>query len=141
MKAEEISRICDLPPEMSSLAKRRQYDEPFLIIEGDAAELEKAIQRRGLRLTRGGRFFLIIGQNDKAEAVLLLIDAYRRIRPVRTVGIGDGLNDARFLNIVDYPILLESSALDEVRKRVPRARIAPAGPGGWNEAVLELLNS
>jgi predicted mannosyl-3-phosphoglycerate phosphatase (HAD superfamily) len=82
-----------------------------------------------------------MGQHDKADAVQLLIDAYRRMGPVRTVGIGDGLNDAGFLNIVDHPILLESSALDEVRRHVPRARIAPAGPVGWNESVLEILEA
>ena len=141
MKAQEISLLCNLSVGQAALAKRRQYDEPFLLIEGAAAELRKAVEKRGLKLTRGGRFFHITGQNDKAEAVLLLIDAYRRMGPVRTVGIGDGLNDAGFLNIVDFPVLLESPALDDVRKRVPRARIASAGPGGWNESVLEILDS
>jgi mannosyl-3-phosphoglycerate phosphatase len=141
MKVQEISRLCNLSLEQATLAKRRQYGEPFLIVEGDVAEFQSAVQRRGLRMTRGGRFFHIMGQHDKADAVQLLIDAYRRMGPVRTVGIGDGLNDAGFLNIVDYPILLESSALDEVRRHVPRARIAPAGPVGWNESVLEILEA
>ena len=130
MKTQEISLVCNLPVGQAALAKGRQYDEPFLLIEGDAAELRKAVEKRGLKLTRGGRFFHITGQNDKAEAVLLLIDAYRRMGPVRTIGIGDGLNDAGFLNVVDFPIILESPSLDDVRKRVPRARIAPAGPSG-----------
>lgn len=141
MNVQEISRLCDLPLEQAALAKRRQYDEPFLIIEGDAAELQIAVRKRGLRLTRGGRFFHITGQHDKAEAVRLLIDAYRRTGAVRTVGIGDGFNDIGFLNIVDHPILLESPALDQIRRRVPRAHIAPAGPGGWNQSVLKILAS
>lgn len=141
MKLQEVSRLCDLPLEQAALAKRRQYDEPFLIMEGDAAELQQAVQKRGLRLTRGGRFFHITGQNDKAEAVLFLIEAYRRMETVRTVGIGDGINDVGFLNIVDHPVLLDSPALDEVRPHVPHARIAPAGPSGWNESVLGLLES
>lgn len=141
MKVQEISRLCNLSFDQATFAKRRQYDEPFLIVEGDVAEFQSAVQRRGLRMTRGGRFFHIMGQHDKADAVQLLIDAYRRMGPVRTVGIGDGLNDAGFLNIVDHPILLESPALDEVRRHVPRARIAPAGPVGWNESVLEILEA
>jgi len=141
MKAQEISLLCNLPIWQAALAKRRRYDEPFLLIEGTAAELQNAVEKRGLKLTRGGRFFHITGRNDKAEAVLTLIDAYRRMGPVRTVGIGDSLNDAAFLKIVDFPILLESPALDDVLKRVPRACIAPAGPRGWNESVLKILDS
>ena len=141
MDVREISRICDLPLKQAAFAKSRHYDEPFLIIEGNLAELQTAVQRRGLRLTRGGRFFHITGRHDKADAVQLVIDAYRRMGPVRTVGIGDSLNDTGFLNIVDHPILLESPALDDVRRCVPRARIAPSGPGGWNESVLEILES
>jgi mannosyl-3-phosphoglycerate phosphatase len=139
MKAEEISSISGLPLDQAALAKRRQYDEPFVILEGDPSQLRRAVEKRGYRLTRGGRFSHITGQNDKADAVRLLIDAYRRMGPVRTIGIGDGLNDTGFLNLVDYPVVLDSAAVDEVLKRVPRARVAAAGPPGWNESVLEIV--
>jgi mannosyl-3-phosphoglycerate phosphatase len=141
MTAEEISRDCDLPLEQAVLAKTRQYDEPFRLLKGDVESLRRALERRSLRLTRGGRFFHVTGHNGKADAVLLLIQAYRQLGPIRTIGIGDGPNDAGFLNLVDYPVLLDSPAAEELHKHVPRARSAPAGPGGWNEAVLEILAS
>jgi predicted mannosyl-3-phosphoglycerate phosphatase (HAD superfamily) len=82
----------------------------------------------------------VTGPNDKAEAVLLLIDAYRQTGPIRSIGLGDGFNDAGFLNLVDHPVLLDSPSLGQLLKRVPRARTAAAGPAGWNEAVLGILD-
>lgn len=140
MTAREVSNRCDLPLEQAVLAKARQYDEPFELLKGDVEELRKAIERRKLRLTRGGRFFHITGQNDKADGVALLIEAYYRWGSLRTVGIGDGPNDVRFLNLVDYPVLLDSPLRSDLRRLVPRARIAPAGPRGWNESVLHILS-
>ena len=59
---------------------------------------------------------------------------------LRTVGLGDGPNDAPFLNVVDVPILIPSALLEQLRKAAPRGRVAAqAGPAGWNQAVLELL--
>jgi mannosyl-3-phosphoglycerate phosphatase len=139
MTAEEISNECELPIEQAVLAKTRQYDEPFRLIKGDPESLRRSIERRGLKLTRGGRFFHVTGHNDKADAVLLLVEAYRKLGPVRTIGLGDGPNDAGFLNLVDFPILLDSPAAADLQNRIPRARIAPAGPAGWNEAILEIL--
>jgi mannosyl-3-phosphoglycerate phosphatase len=140
MTAQEISERCDLSLEQAILAKARQYDEPFELIKGNVDDLQRAIERQYLRLTRGGRFFHITGQNDKADGVALLVEAYCRLGSLRTVGLGDGPNDVRFLNLVDYPVLLDSPLRNDLRRLVPRARIAPAGPRGWNESVLDILS-
>jgi mannosyl-3-phosphoglycerate phosphatase len=139
MTTQEISRECDLSMQQAELANTRQYDEPFRIIKGDPEALLRSIEKRGLRLTRGGRFFHITGHNGKADAVLLLIEAYRKLGPIRTIGLGDGLNDTGFLNLVDYPVCLRSPFIDELRRRVPRARTADAGPKGWNESIRDIL--
>lgn len=140
MTAEEITRECEMPLEQAVLAKVRQYDEPFRMLKGDPGTLARALERRGLKLSSGGRFFHVTGRNDKADAVLLLIDAYRQLGPIRSIGLGDGLNDSGFLNLVDHPILLDSPSVGQLLKRVPRARTAPAGPSGWNEAILGILD-
>lgn len=140
MTAEEITRECDMPLEQAVLAKVRQYDEPFRLLKGAPSSLARALERRGLKLTSGGRFFHVTGRNDKADAVLLLIDAYRQLGPIRSIGLGDGLNDSGFLNLVDHPVLLDSPAIGHLLKRVPRAHTAPAGPSGWNEAIFGILD-
>jgi mannosyl-3-phosphoglycerate phosphatase len=141
MTAEEISRDCDLALEQARLAKTRQSDEPFKLLKGDPETLMRALEKRGLRLTRGGRFFHVTGHNGKADAVLFLVEAYRRLGPIRTIGLGDGFNDTGFLNVVDYPVLLGSPQLGELQRRVPRARIQAPGSVGWNAAIHELLDS
>ena len=105
MTIEEVAHVCDLTPDSATLAKAREFDEPFLILDNDkAAALLAAIERRGKRWTRGGRFHHILGNNDKAAAVIALLDVYRlRGETVRSIGIGDGMNDAAFLNVVDVP--------------------------------------
>jgi mannosyl-3-phosphoglycerate phosphatase len=140
MTGREISARCDLPLEQATLAKSRQYDEPFELINGKVDDLKEAIERRQLRMIRGGRFFHITGQNDKADGVALLMAAYYRLGAFRTVGLGDGPNDVKFLNLVDYPVILDSPLKNDLRRVVPRARLAAAGPRGWNESVLDILS-
>ena len=140
MTEQEISLSCELDIDHARIAKMRSYDEPFQLLQGDPNTLETAVKRRGLELTKGGRFFHITGRHDKADAVLVLVEAYRRVGRLRTVGIGDGLNDVGFLNLVEQPVILDSPAAAEVTARVPRARVFPSGPGGWNAAISEILN-
>jgi len=123
------------------MAKARRYDEAFRLVKGNAEALQHATEKRGMRLTQGGRFFHITGQNDKADAVFLLINAYRQLGRIETVGIGDGPNDTEFLKLVDHAVLLDSPVAHQLQKRVPRARVVAAGPEGWSEAINELLES
>jgi mannosyl-3-phosphoglycerate phosphatase len=129
-----------MPPAAAALAKQREYDEPFEILSGDDKRLAEAILKHKKRWTRGGSFYHILGANDKAHCVNLLIHFYTTIfEDVVSVGLGDGLNDAGFLNLVDIPILLESAAIAELKKAVPRGCAWPGGPRGWNAAVLDVI--
>jgi mannosyl-3-phosphoglycerate phosphatase len=139
MDVHEVADACDLPIQQATMAKARLYDEPFRLIEGSPEALARAIERRGLRLTRGGRFHHITGHNDKAAAVSLLIETWKNSSPLKTIGIGDAPNDAGFLNAVDYPVLMESPEIDEMKRLVPRARLAVAGPHSWSRAIFEIL--
>ena len=143
MNAEEVARRCDLPVEQARLAKVREYDEPFEILdESRREELLGAIERRGYRWTRGGRFHHVIGSSDKARAVEMLRDLYARADGMtRTIGLGDAPNDAGFLNAMDEAVLIRSPRVGELRELVPRGRVTAAEwPAGWNEAMLELVS-
>lgn len=139
MSAAEVARECQMPIEQAELARQRECDEPFLILDPDrTADLLAAIDREGMRHTRGGRFYHILGNNDKAVAMRLLVGLYRRTgEDVETIGLGDGLNDASFLNAVDIPILIRSPRLEQLQAAVPRGVATErAGPQGWNDAIL-----
>jgi mannosyl-3-phosphoglycerate phosphatase len=141
MTVAELSIRTLLPVAQAELAKRREYDEPFQIINPPAHRLLRAIEGRGLRWTRGDRFYHITGAHDKAQAVRRLIELYRaRFGELVTVGLGDGDNDIQFLNSVDVPIVIRSQYADSLKSMVPRSRITGSpGPHGWSEAVLEVL--
>ncbi|MFB3778043.1 MAG: HAD-IIB family hydrolase [Bryobacteraceae bacterium] len=141
MSLADICLRTSLPVQQAALAKQREYDEPFEILGPGAHALLEAIERSGKRWTRGDRFYHITGANDKAVAVEYLIKMYRRaFGSVRTVGIGDGPNDAKFLTAVDIPVIIRSPYAAALKRAVPNARVTTApGPHGWNEAVLPLV--
>jgi mannosyl-3-phosphoglycerate phosphatase len=129
-------------------ALRREYDEPFLILDRGTrawACLRGEIRREGLRATRGSRFFHILGANDKGVAVRHLMGWFRRARgtPLRTVGLGDSPNDIALLRAVDIPILVARPGGrydSETLAAVPGIRRAGGvGPQGWDRAVRALL--
>ena len=144
MTPEEVAGLSDLPLEQAVLAKQREYDEPFLILDPYRADaLAAAIEDRGKQWTKGGRFWHILGANDKALAVGVLSTLFERGNaPVRTIGLGDGLNDVSFLNVVDTPVLVRSPQAAELQARVPRGVVTDRpGPAGWNDAILALIHA
>ncbi len=141
MSAAEVAECCGMSLEHAILAKRREYDEPFEILDGNPENLLRAIAAAGKQWTRGGRFYHITGNNDKADAVKLVAHHFRRqYGSIVTFGLGDGLNDAGFLSAVEVPILIPSLQIESLKEAVPNGRVAgQSGPAGWNSTVLALL--
>jgi mannosyl-3-phosphoglycerate phosphatase len=142
MTDDEVAAETGLTLSEARLARQREFDEPFVVLEpARAPELLAAIEREGKRWTTGGRFHHITGANNKAAAVRLLMALYRRqLGEVRTVGLGDAPNDAEFLREVDVPILIASPRVERLRALVPEGQVTSlSGPAGWNAAVLALL--
>ncbi len=141
MSAGEIATLCNLTLEQAALAKQREYDEPFLILEPEnATRVEEAIE---FQYTRGDRFYHITS-SDKGKAVSILIDLFKKSHQnVLSVGLGDRLNDLPLLSAVDIPILvqLEDGSYD-TKVVLPQLRYAKGvGPEGWTRAVLNLLQT
>jgi predicted mannosyl-3-phosphoglycerate phosphatase (HAD superfamily) len=139
----EVAAETGLTLSEARLARQREFDEPFVVLEPERAPaLFAAIEREGKRWTTGGRFHHITGTNDKAAAVRLLVGLYRhQLGDVLAVGLGDAPNDAEFLREVDVPILIASPRVDQLRALVPGGRVTTLeGPAGWNAAVLALLD-
>jgi mannosyl-3-phosphoglycerate phosphatase len=142
MSPEEVAQFCGLPLDLAALALKREYDEPFVVLDDTRRDaLLGEIEKAGMRWTRGGRFYHVIGASDKAVAVKTLLDLYRVANPnIRSIGLGDGLNDAVFLNAVDVPVLIRTPWVDKLQIAVPRGRPTDSpGPRGWTEAVRRLL--
>lgn len=150
LSVEAIMQATGLPHADAILSKQREYDEPFLL-QGPQALIEEVCRQivtRGLRWTKGGRLFHLMGENDKGEAASILLRYYHRqqrmsgpAERIETVGIGDSINDASLLAMVDYPILVQKSdgSYDPDIQLSGMIRAPGIGPAGWNDAVLELL--
>jgi mannosyl-3-phosphoglycerate phosphatase len=145
MTPEEIARETGLPVEMAALAKARQFDEPFTLEREEASsELEPIAAARGLRLSRGGRFWHLHGETDKGKAVARVASEYqKRWGGVRTIGAGDSAMDLPLLAAVDVPLIVAKpdGRHDPVlleRVKTPILSEAP-GPAGWNGGVLRAL--
>ena len=142
MTDADVAAATGLTLEQARLARQREFDEPFEILDsGGAPKLLAAIEREGKHWTAGGRFHHIMGSSDKAAAVRLLASLYRhQLGGVTTVGLGDAPNDASFLAEVDVPVVVSSPRAEALHARVPRARVTRlTGPAGWNEAMLEIV--
>jgi mannosyl-3-phosphoglycerate phosphatase len=144
---QRIALETGLSPADARRAARREFDEPFVIttdVPGAIATARRLAARRGLVITRGGRFYHLHGPTDKGRAVRLVRRLLEfRIGPVRMIALGDSPLDASFLAEAELPVLVprpDGRPDPALLRRFPRARIAPApGPAGWSRAVLASL--
>lgn len=141
---EEIATITGLPPEKAALAHEREFTEP-LLWQGDEesrAEFEHKISEKNLRLVKGGRFFSLQGQFDKAQAMLWLRDHYRRDGAVVMISLGDSPNDNAMLNASDIAVVIKSPQSDAINvygpERVIRTELP--GPRGWQNAMTTIIS-
>ena len=105
------------------------------------SEFLKAIEDAGFRWTQG-RFYHILGDNDKGKAVKILMDYYKRDQKgIVTIGLGDSFNDLPLLQNVDYPVLVqkEDGSYEEKIKLENIIRADGIGPAGWNREVIKLI--
>ncbi|HXU93908.1 MAG TPA: HAD-IIB family hydrolase [Gallionella sp.] len=141
MTDEEVAGLTGLTLGEAELAKRRDFDEPFVFDGPTDESFLKAIEADGLHWTRG-RLFHILGDHDKGRAVSLLMSLYRREHgEAASIGLGDSLNDLPMLQAVDRPVLLRRSdgSFDEHVDLPGLLKTHLPGPLGWNDAVLQLL--
>ncbi len=148
MSAGEVAALTGLTEDQAEHALRREFDEPFLVEDRPArdarldAALDRAARRRGLQVTRGGRFHHLTGPPDKGAA----LGAILRGAPADgdVVALGDAPNDLPLFLAATRPILMPrpDGTLDrELVARFPEAERAPApGPAGWSAAVLVALS-
>jgi mannosyl-3-phosphoglycerate phosphatase len=142
----EVASLTGLSPHGARLARERQFDEPFLLEREDQLQaVAAAARKRGLSVTRGGRFHHLTGPTTKGSALDMILGRFARTGfRYRTVGLGDAPNDLSFLRIVDRPIVMPRPDGDldpELAAALPHGERAPAaGPTGWNLALMAVLD-
>lgn len=142
---EQVARICDFSLDQARLAKMREYDEPFILNNSNALDkIQQIAESAHLHVIRGGRFYHLLGENDKGKAVSRLREIYeKKFKRVKTIALGDSQNDLQMLEAVDYPVLVQKPDRSyDPSVKLDNLFFAPGiGPSGWKTAILELLDN
>jgi mannosyl-3-phosphoglycerate phosphatase len=145
MSSDEVARLTGLSQHQAEMAKRREFDEPFLFegTDGELHALSRLIGQDGFFCTQGS-FLHLTGPSNKGKAVSITIGLYRReYQNVTTAALGDAPNDIPMLQAVDYPIIVpnEEGSIHPGMKGHGFAEAGGPGPMGWNKAVLRLIET
>ncbi len=148
MSISEVMELTDLSKKFAVLAMQREYSIPFIINHENGERIHQQIvsflPAGKYKITRGGRFYHLLGNTDKGNAVSLVISLMEKLynRPVISVGIGDSPNDYDMLNKVNYPVLVELPEGGHGKKSTEYIKAQGKGPYGWNwtiENIVKLL--
>lgn len=146
MSAAEVARDTGLGEDEAALARDRLCAEP-LLWQDDEAALERfsvELAAAGLRLLRGGRYWHVLSNADKAAAMRELCGLYEAAdhHGYTTVALGDSPNDAAMLRAADIAVVIRRKDGSVMPFESGNSRIISElpGPAGWNDAVIRILN-
>ncbi len=145
MTKQELIRHTGLQSKDAEFANQRDCTEP-LLWQDEASKtniLAQELIPHSLQLIRGGRFFHVMGDHDKATTMQLLIDRFKQFQhqEVISVALGDSQNDLKMLTTANYSILIPNPNAPELCN-LNHANLLHAdhpGPQGWNDSLLTLL--
>jgi len=143
MTDEEVAELTGLDIRSARRARTREYDET-VNLEVSASDKNKvlaSIKQAGLNYIFGSRFCNVMGPHDKGKAVRILIDFFKKNeRQITSVGIGDSLNDAPMLSVVDIAYLVQKPDKSWESMNVSNLyRVNGIGPDGWSTAINEVI--
>ncbi|MEM6690585.1 MAG: HAD-IIB family hydrolase [Planctomycetota bacterium] len=145
MGVEGVMQSTGLDRQRATLALDRHATEPLLWRDSSNRLdlIREILEAKGLRLIKGGRFFHVSGQIDKAIAMRQVVERFRVDggSEVATIAVGDSPNDASMLRTADFAVLIPGHEGVKFDLNRESARIAPcSGSEGWGRAVTMLLD-
>jgi mannosyl-3-phosphoglycerate phosphatase len=149
MSPAEISQETGLPLREAILAKKREFSEPFKLLnekKDHFTKLSRIVKKMGLSLKKGGKFYHLQGKSDKGKAAKILLELFKKKNTtLLSIALGDSMSDLSLLQMVDIPVIIRRSGGEcdiELRKCLPYALISSSpGPTGWNKSILEIIKS
>jgi mannosyl-3-phosphoglycerate phosphatase len=143
-----IAELTGMPESVAPLAKKREFDEPFLFDPppppASLQQYLEALSSNGLSVLRGARFFHLVGKADKGRAVRELMKWYARIQPVkpRTLAFGDSPNDWTMMKECDIAVAVkrpDGKYHPDLRAHRGIRLAGASGPEGFNRMTLRLI--
>jgi len=148
----KIAEVTGLSLTDAERANTKQFSEPFVWQDSQQAfELfTEMAEQAQLTILKGGRFFHLQGQTDKAKPLQWLRKHYSDIfsessantQPITLIALGDNHNDIAMLNIADISVCVRSPVTDypQLSTQLTVIQTQKLGPEGWNEAIQNILS-
>lgn len=146
---DAVAEHTGLSKAAASMAASRQASEPLLWHDSDEnlKAFQALLEKQQLQLKKGGRFWHVMGQTDKVNAMKYLSERQQRLTgaPVSVIALGDGPNDVAMLEAADVAVIVHNPDSDGIqispRDEQQLIETTLAGPAGWNAAILQVINS
>jgi len=145
MQVDEVMHLTGLNYDDAHNAMQRDFTEPFIATgKIDIEAMQQEANKEGLDIVKGGRFYHLISQGaDKAHAMQHLTDLFEIEfeHSPKMIALGDSANDFSMLKAADIGILvkLHNGTFADIQSDTI-IKTSLAGPKGWNESLLEILN-
>ena len=132
-------------------AAQKEFSEPFVWNDSELnlAQFIKQAEFAGLTVLKGGRYYHLQGETDKAKPLRWLqkfggqafAGMWNGNHVPKLVCLGDSNNDVAMLNVADYPICVRSPVADfPILSTKAKVQYTQGyGPVGWTEAILALF--
>lgn len=145
MTTAEIASATGLAQDAAAMAQARAFSEPG-VWHGTAEQEDAfiaALSIKGITARRGGRFLTLSFGKTKADRMEQIMAQFG---PSPTLALGDAPNDTEMLEAAEQGVIIANphSAPLPLLKGEAQGRIIRtkhAGPMGWNQAVLDRVES
>ncbi|HEX9750841.1 MAG TPA: HAD-IIB family hydrolase [candidate division Zixibacteria bacterium] len=145
---QQISREANMPLAAAMLAKKREYDEPFLfnprLSDSEIDRHVSAICSNGWNILPGLRFFHLTGKADRSKAVRELVRWYQSVEPAKphTIAFGDSPNDWAMMQECEIAVAVkrpDGKYHADLRAHKGIRLAGAPGPEGFNRMALRLM--
>ena len=144
----ELCTLTGLTLEDAILAKKRLCTEPIIWNDSDEALIHftNELKMSGVYSIRGGQFIhLMEDTHDKSTGMEAVLAIFKSLYPDtvwESLAIGDSANDIPMLEKADHALIIPNQSNGTLAlKRRDFSLASQYASSGWNQSILEILNS
>ncbi|MCP4134420.1 MAG: HAD-IIB family hydrolase [bacterium] len=150
MTIDELIVFTGLSQKKAELAQKRKASLPFILSEkkeigiDELNKINTIVNKKGLSITKGGRFFHLSSKgSSKGAAIKKVVENYAKKSgdgTITSIGIGDSENDIPMFLSVDIPFLVKKPGGTAIKTGLKSIRETRGiGPAGFTEAVKQII--
>ena len=147
LSIEEQIKLSGLDKKSLLSAMNREFTE--IVVMNSCENVQKDfvtyLNLRNLNISRGGRFHHISSKFNKGQAMLRLVNEFKKYYSnveFITIAIGDSNNDLEMLNAADFSCLIKNRSNNELVKKINCSNLyisKNSAPYAWEEYIENYL--